>query len=73
MRFKDALSKRALEEYGTLGKLIKQKKIEEPKEPDRSQVELSDKLQRTIQPSCQLLRRCYPHHAEVTRFLGRWP
>jgi hypothetical protein len=31
MRFKEALSKWALKEYGTLGKFIKQGKIEEPR------------------------------------------
>ena len=34
MKFKEALSKKALEEYGALGKLIKKGEIEEPVEPN---------------------------------------
>jgi hypothetical protein len=40
------LSEKALKEFGILGKLIKQGKIEEPNEPDRSEVDLSDEFQR---------------------------
>ncbi len=36
MKFKKALSKKALEEYGALGKLIKKGEIEDPIEPDRT-------------------------------------
>jgi hypothetical protein len=36
MKFKEALSKIALEEYGALGKLIKKGKIEEPIEQERA-------------------------------------
>jgi hypothetical protein len=42
MRFQEALSKKALEEYGTLGKLILKGKIEEPVEPDKADFDLSD-------------------------------
>jgi hypothetical protein len=46
MRFKEALSKKVLEEYGDLGKLIKQGEIGELKEPDRRGVDLSDEFQK---------------------------
>jgi hypothetical protein len=45
MRFKEALSKKVLEEYGTLGKLIKQGKIEELEEPERP-IDLQDEFER---------------------------
>jgi hypothetical protein len=46
MRFKkEALSKKVLEEYGVLGKLIKQGKIEEPEEPDKTFVDLTDEFE----------------------------
>jgi hypothetical protein len=35
MKIKEALSKKALQEYGEFGKLIKKRTIEEPKEADR--------------------------------------
>jgi hypothetical protein len=41
MRFKEALSKMTLEEYGNLGKLINQGTIEGPLEPDRGWVDLT--------------------------------
>jgi hypothetical protein len=43
MRFQDALSKKALEVYGTIGKIIKKGMIEEPTEPDRTDDDLMDK------------------------------
>jgi hypothetical protein len=36
MKFKEALSKKALQEYGKLEKSIKKGTIEEPEEPDRA-------------------------------------
>jgi hypothetical protein len=44
MRFKEALSKMTLEEYGNLGKLINQGTIEGPLEPDRGWVDLTRTL-----------------------------
>jgi hypothetical protein len=46
MRFKEALLKKALEDYGTLGKVIKQGKIEPLKEPDKTGVDLADEFSR---------------------------
>jgi hypothetical protein len=46
MRFKEALSKKVLEEYGALGKLIKQRKIEEPDEPDKTFDDLKDEFEK---------------------------
>jgi hypothetical protein len=46
MRFKEALSKKTLEDYGTLGKLIKQGKIEPLEEPDRSDIDITDEFSR---------------------------
>ncbi len=46
MKFKEALSKKALEEYGALGKLIKKGKIEEPIEPDRTEYDIEDEFDR---------------------------
>jgi hypothetical protein len=46
MRFKEALSKKVLEEYGALGKLIKQGRIEEPEEPDKTFVNLMDEFEK---------------------------
>ncbi len=43
MRFKEALSKKVLEEYGALGKLIQQGSIEEP---DRTFVDLNDEFEK---------------------------
>jgi hypothetical protein len=42
MRFQEALSKKALEEYGTLGKLIMKSTIEEPQGPSRADFDLTD-------------------------------
>jgi hypothetical protein len=42
MRFREVLSKKALEEYGIMGKLIMKGKIEEPKEPSKSDFDLTD-------------------------------
>ncbi len=44
MRFKEAVSKKTLEEYGNLGKLINQGPIEGPEEPDRSWVDLTNEF-----------------------------
>jgi hypothetical protein len=46
MCFKEALSKKVLEEYGALGKLIKQGKIEEPEEADKTFVDLTDEFEK---------------------------
>jgi hypothetical protein len=46
MRFNEALSKKVLEEYGALGKLIKQGKIEEPDEPDKTFIDLMDEFEK---------------------------
>jgi hypothetical protein len=46
MRFKEALSKRVLEKFGALGKLIKQGAIEEPVEPDKNKVNLADEFEK---------------------------
>jgi hypothetical protein len=43
MRFKEALSKKALEKYGRLGKLINMGKFDDIEEPDRTFGDLSDK------------------------------
>jgi len=42
MRFQEALSKKALEEYGMLGKLILKGKIENLVEPDKADFDLKD-------------------------------
>jgi len=42
MRFQEALSRKALEEYGMLGKLILKGKIENPVEPDKADFDLND-------------------------------
>jgi len=42
IKFRDALSKAALKEYGEVGKLIKQEKLEKPQAPDRSQYNFQD-------------------------------
>jgi hypothetical protein len=44
MRFQEALSKKALEEYGTLGKLILKGKIEDLVEPDEADFDLKDEF-----------------------------
>jgi hypothetical protein len=46
MKFKEALSKKALEEYGALGKLIKKGNIEEPIELDRTACDIEDEFDR---------------------------
>jgi hypothetical protein len=46
MRFREALSKKALEEYGTLGKLILKGKIEEPEEPNRTLYDLDNEYEK---------------------------
>jgi hypothetical protein len=46
MCFKEALSKKLLEEYGALGKLIKQGRIEELEEPDKTFVDLTDEFEK---------------------------
>ncbi len=46
MKFKEALSKKAVEEYGALGKLIKTGKIEEPIELDRTVYDIKDEFDR---------------------------
>jgi hypothetical protein len=43
MRFQEALSKKALEEYGMLGKLILKGIIEDPVESDKAGFDLKDK------------------------------
>jgi hypothetical protein len=43
MQFQEALSKKALEEYRTLGKLIMKGTIEEPQEPSKADFDLTDK------------------------------
>jgi hypothetical protein len=45
MRFREALSKKALEEYGSLGKLILKGKIKEPEEPNRTLYDLDDEYE----------------------------
>jgi hypothetical protein len=42
MRFQEVLSKKALEEYGMLGKLILKGKIEDPVEPGKADFDLKD-------------------------------
>jgi hypothetical protein len=42
MRFQEALLKKALEEYGTLGKTILKGKIEDPVEPGKADLDLKD-------------------------------
>jgi len=42
IKFRDALSKAALKEYGEVGKLIKQEKMEKPKAPDRAKYNFQD-------------------------------
>jgi len=46
MRFKEALSKRALEKHGRLGKLINMGKFDDLEEPDRTFVDLSDEFEK---------------------------
>ncbi len=46
MKFKEALSKKALEEYGKLGKLIKKREIEEPIKLDRSSYKIHNVFNR---------------------------
>jgi len=46
MRFKEALSKKALEKYGRLGKLINMGKFDDLEEPDRTFVDLSDEFEK---------------------------
>jgi hypothetical protein len=41
-KFRDALSKAALKEFGPIGKLIKQEKLEMPEEPDRAEYNFAD-------------------------------
>jgi hypothetical protein len=41
-KFRDALSKAALKEYGQLGKLIKQERLDKPEEPDRASFVFTD-------------------------------
>jgi hypothetical protein len=41
-KFRDALSKAALKEFGSIGKLIKQEKLEIPEEPDRAEYNFAD-------------------------------
>ncbi len=41
-KFRDALSKAALKEFGPIGKLIKQEKLEMPEEPDRAEYNFVD-------------------------------
>jgi hypothetical protein len=41
-KFRDALSKAALKEFGPIGKLIKQEKLEIPEEPDRAEYNFVD-------------------------------
>ena len=41
-KFRDALSKAALKEYGQLGKLIKQERLDKPEEPDRASFVFAD-------------------------------
>jgi hypothetical protein len=45
MRFKEALSKKALEKYGRLGKLINMGKFDNLEEPDRTFMDLSDEFE----------------------------
>jgi hypothetical protein len=46
IKFKEASSKKALEKYGALGRLIKKGEIEEQEEPDRTKYNLQDELDR---------------------------
>jgi hypothetical protein len=46
MRFKEALSKKALEKYGRLGKLINMGKFDDLEEPDRTFVDLQDEFEK---------------------------
>jgi hypothetical protein len=46
MRFKDALSKRALEKYGRLGKLINMGMFDDVEEPDRTFIDFSDEFEK---------------------------
>jgi len=46
MRFKEALSKKVLEKYGRLGKLINMGKFDDLEEPDRTFVDLSDEFEK---------------------------
>jgi hypothetical protein len=46
MRFREALSTSALEEYGTMGKLILKGEIEEPKEPNRVLFDLDNEYEK---------------------------
>jgi len=46
MRFKEALSKKALEKYGRLGKLINMGKFDNLEEPDRTFVDLRDEFEK---------------------------
>jgi hypothetical protein len=46
MRFREALSKKALEEYGVMGKLILKGVIEEPKEPNKVLYDLDDEYEK---------------------------
>jgi hypothetical protein len=46
MRFKEALSKRALEKYGRLGKLINMGKFDDLEEPDRTFVNLPKEFEK---------------------------
>jgi hypothetical protein len=46
MQFREALSKKALEEYGTLGKLILKGEIEEPEEPNRALYDLDNEYEK---------------------------
>jgi hypothetical protein len=48
MQFKEALSKKALEEYGTLRKVIKLGRIEEPLKQDRGKVDLSKLMKEEV-------------------------
>jgi len=46
MRFKEALSKKALEKYDRLGKLINMGKFDDLEEPDRTFVDLSEEFEK---------------------------
>lgn len=48
MKFKEAISKKALEEFGAMGKLIKKGEIIEPKEPKRENYKLEDEMDKAI-------------------------
>ncbi len=57
MRFKEALPTKALEEYGVLGKLIKKGTIDEPPEPNRSNVNMADEVEKVSTSKTSRLTR----------------